>query len=71
MGMFHASIMEAMKCLRDEIKSVKNTALEGEVDQISTSTLKPGTSKQIDLSLSPSTHSVTQQNTHPNTRTLG
>ena len=44
MGVFQASMLEAMKSLRDEFQSLKETS-KGEVDQTSSAS-KPGTSKQ-------------------------
>ena len=38
-------MLEAMKSLRDEFQSLKETS-KGEVDQTSSSASKPGTSKQ-------------------------
>ena len=62
-GVFQAWIMEALQSLRDEIKSVKKTTAEPEVDQISISYPKPGPSKQLDdLPISPNT----QPNIQPN-----
>ena len=46
MGVFQASIKEAMQSLRDEIKSVKKKTSQAELDQISASDPKPGPSKQ-------------------------
>ena len=40
-------MLEAMQSLRDEIKTIKISS-EAEVDQISASDPKPGTSKQND-----------------------
>ena len=48
MGSFQASMLEAMKSLRDEMQSIKKSAKEVELDQSSTSALKPGPSKQYD-----------------------
>ena len=45
MGVFQASMPEAMKSLRDEFQSLKETS-KGEVDLTSSSASKPGTSKQ-------------------------
>ena len=47
-------MLEAMKSLRDEMQSMKNSAQEVVVDQTSTSASKPDTSKQTDT-LSPNT----------------
>ena len=47
MGVFQASMLEAMQSLRDEFKAVKDSSEAG-VDQISASDPKPGTSKQTD-----------------------
>ena len=44
MGPFLASMLEAMKSLRDEMQSIKKSAKEVELDQRSTSALKPGPS---------------------------
>ena len=44
MVVFQVSMLEAMKCLRDEFQSFKKTYKEVEVDQTSTSASKPGTS---------------------------
>ena len=44
MGVFQASMLEAMKSLRDEVQSLKEK-FKGEVDQTSSGS-KPGTSKQ-------------------------
>ena len=44
MGVFQASMLEAMKSLQDEFQSLKETS-KGEVDQTSAAS-KPGTSKQ-------------------------
>ena len=53
--------MEAMHSLRDEIKHVKTTTSEAEVDQISASDPRPGPSKQpINL--------PSYRNTQPNTQ---
>ena len=41
-------MLEAMKSLRDEMQSIKNSAKEVELDQSSTSASKPGPSKQSD-----------------------
>ena len=49
MGVFQASMLEAMKSLRDKMQSMKNSAQEVVVDQTSTSASKPGTSKQTDI----------------------
>ena len=58
--------MEAMQSLRNEIKSVKKTTSEAEINQISASDPKPGPSKQSDLlPLSPNI----QLNSQPNTQT--
>ena len=48
MGVFQASMLEAMKSLRDKMQSMKKTVKEVEVDQTPTSASKPGTSKQTD-----------------------
>ena len=48
MGAFQASMLEAMKSLRDEMQSIKKSAKEVELDQSSTSASKPGPSKQSD-----------------------
>ena len=48
MGAFQASLLEAMKSLRDEMQSIRKSANEVELDQSSTSTSKPGPSKQSD-----------------------
>ena len=45
---FQASILEAMKSLRDEMQSIKKSAKEVELDQNSTSASKPGPSTQLD-----------------------
>ena len=45
MGVFQASMLEAMKSLQDEFQSLKETSKE-EVDQTSSSASKPGASKQ-------------------------
>ena len=47
MGVFQASMLEAMQSLRDKFKTIKKSSEVG-VDQISTSDPKPGTSKQND-----------------------
>ena len=47
MGVFQASMLEAMKSLRDEIQSMKK-ASEAEVDKTSASLSKAGPSKQPD-----------------------
>ena len=60
--MFQASILEAMKSLRDEFQYMKKTA-KMEVDQTSDSASKPGTSKQTDT-LSPNTGPNTQPSKH-------
>ena len=65
MGVFQATIMEAMQSFRNEIKSVKKTtSKEMEVDQISTSDPKPGPSKESD-------DLPSYPNTQPNIRTRG
>ena len=56
MGAFQASMLEAMKSLRDEMQSIKKSAKEVELDQSSTSASKPGPSKQSD-NLPPNTQS--------------
>ena len=43
-----ASMLEAVKSLRDEFQSFKKMSTEVEVDQTSTSASKPGTSKQTE-----------------------
>ena len=48
MGSFQASMVEAMKSLRDEIQSIEMSAKEVELDQNSTSASKPGPSTQPD-----------------------
>ena len=63
MGVFHASMLEAMQSLRDEFKSVKKSSEAG-LDQISTSDPKPATSKQTD-------DLPSHQNTQPNIQTHG
>ena len=51
-GLFQASMLEAMKSLQDEFQSLKETS-KGEVDQTSSAS-KPGTSKQPEnLDLTP------------------
>ena len=45
LGVFQASMLEAMKSLQYEFQSLKKTS-KGEVDQTSSSASKPGTSKQ-------------------------
>ena len=47
MGVFQASMLEAMQSLRDWFKTMKKSSELG-VDQISASDPKPGTSKQND-----------------------
>ena len=65
MGVFQASVMEAMQSVRDKIKSVKKSSEAG-VDEISSSDPKPGTSKQTDdLPF----HLNTQPNTQLNIQT--
>ena len=60
MGIFQASMLEAMKSLRKEMQSMKK-ASEAEVDQTSASTSKAGSSKQfVELS---------NPNNQPNPRT--
>ena len=50
MGVFKASMLEAMKSLRQEMQSMKK-ASEAEVDKTSDSTSKAGPSKQsVELS---------------------
>ena len=58
MGVFQASMLEAMKSLRDEMQSVKK-ASKAEVDNTSTSLSKAGPSKHPDL---------TTQTSDPTTR---
>ena len=41
-------MLDAMKSLRDQFQSFKQTSKEVEVDQTSTSASKPGTSKQTE-----------------------
>ena len=48
MGAFQASMLEAMKSLRDKMQSIKKSAKEVELGQSSTSASKPGPSKQSD-----------------------
>ena len=48
MGAFQASMLEAMKSLRDEMQSIKKSVKEVELDQSSTSASKPGPSKETD-----------------------
>ena len=48
MGLFQASLLEAMKSLRDKFQTLKNTSTEVEVDQTFTSASKPGTSNQTE-----------------------
>ena len=48
MGVFKASMLEAMKSLRDDMQCMKKTVKEVEVDQTPTSASKPGTSKETD-----------------------
>ena len=60
MGVFQASMLEAMKSLREEMQSMKE-ASEAEIDKNSASTSKAGPSKQsVELS---------DPNIHPNPRT--
>ena len=59
-GAFQASMLEAMKSLRDEMQSMKKSGKEVELDQSSTSASKPGPSKQSDNlppNSAPNTHS--------------
>ena len=62
MGVFQASMLEAMKSLRDKFQSFKKTSKEVEVDQTSASASKSGTSKQTEnldptpLRTQPSSH---------------
>ena len=48
MEAFQASMLEAMKFLRDEMQSIKKSAKEVELDQSSISASKSGPSKQSD-----------------------
>ena len=64
MGAFQASMLEAMKSLRDEMQSIKESAKEVELDQSSTSASKPGPSKQSG-NLPPNT-APNPPNTQPN-----
>ena len=48
MGAFQASMLEAMKSLRDEMQSIRMSAKEVDLDQSSTYASKPGPSKQSD-----------------------
>ena len=48
MGAFPASMLEAMKSLRDEMQSIKKSTKEVELDQSSTSASKPGPRTQPD-----------------------
>ena len=48
MGVFQASVLKAMKYLRDEFQSFKKTSKEVGVNQTSTSASKPVTSKQTE-----------------------
>ena len=60
MGAFQASMLEAMKSLREKMQSMKKSAKEVELDQSSISALKPGPSKQSDYlppNSAPNTHS--------------
>ena len=59
MGFFQASILEAMKSLRDKMQSMKQ-ASKVVVDQISASVSKAGPSKQPDLF----THPITRPSDH-------
>ena len=59
MGVFQASMFDAMKSLRDEFQTLKNTSTEVGVDQTSTSVSKPGTSKRHEI-LDPKTPPRTQ-----------
>ena len=64
MGVFQASMLEAMQSLRDKITSVKKSSEAG-VDQISASDPKPGTSKQTDdLPSHPNTQSNIKTSEH-------
>ena len=63
MGVFQASIMEAMQSLRVEIKSVTKAPSKAEVDQIFASDPKPSPSKQPD-------DLPSYPNTQPNIQTL-
>ena len=59
MGVFQASMLEAMKSLRDEMQSMKKSAKTVELDQSFTSASKPGPSKQSDKlppNSAPNTH---------------
>ena len=47
MGVFQASMLEAMKSLRDEMQSIKKSAKEVELNQSSTFASKPGPSNNL------------------------
>ena len=64
MGVFQASLLEAMKSLRDEFQSFKKTPKEVEVAQTSTSASKPGTNKQTE-NLDPTPPPRTQPSSYP------
>ena len=55
MGFFQASMLEAMKSLRDEMQSMKKGS-EAEVDKTSASLSKAGPSKQPDLTTTRTSH---------------
>ena len=63
MRVFQASMLKAMKSLRDEFQSFKKTFKEVEVDQTSTSASKPGTSKHTE-NLDPTPPLRTQPSSH-------
>ena len=64
MGVFQASMLEAMKSLREEMQSMKK-ASEAEVDKTSTSTSKAGPSNQSDLIIHPNPRASDHSDAQP------
>ena len=64
MGVFQASMLEAMKCLRDKIQSIKK-AYKAEVDKTSASTSKAGPSKQSDWIIHPNPRTSDHSDAQP------